>query len=227
MTGSKIPKSSTKFDVFFGRSEIQDGRPGKWLAETFSTSSLKPLKGIQRNLTGSKISMPSNKICVFQADRKTKMANPASELLRHFDLSPETATRHSIVNETELEARSQSPVPRFCFSGQKENQDGHPASDWLRHFFTSSLKPLNGIQRNLMGNKITMSSTKFVFFWLIEKPRWPPLPIRQQWWHMKLRCTIFGLLGPLFSNVGIRTLSKYLVSLERPIPKRCKSDDPF
>ena len=34
---------------FSGRSEKQDGRPGLWLAETFSTSSLKPPKGIQRN----------------------------------------------------------------------------------------------------------------------------------------------------------------------------------
>ena len=38
---------------FSGRSEKQDGRPGLWLAETFSTSPLKPLNGIQRNLTGS------------------------------------------------------------------------------------------------------------------------------------------------------------------------------
>ena len=38
---------------FSGRSEKQDGRPGLWLAETFSTSPLKPLNGIQWNLTGS------------------------------------------------------------------------------------------------------------------------------------------------------------------------------
>ena len=36
-----------------GRSEKQNGRP--WLAETFLTSPLKSLNGIQRNLTGSKI----------------------------------------------------------------------------------------------------------------------------------------------------------------------------
>ena len=46
---------------FSGRSEKQDGRPGLWLAETFSTSPLKLLNGIQRNLTGSKISTSSNK----------------------------------------------------------------------------------------------------------------------------------------------------------------------
>ena len=34
---------------FSGRSEKQDGHPCLWLAETFSISPLKPLKGIQRN----------------------------------------------------------------------------------------------------------------------------------------------------------------------------------
>ena len=36
-------------------SEKQDGRPSLWLADTFSTSSLKPPNGIQQNFTGSKI----------------------------------------------------------------------------------------------------------------------------------------------------------------------------
>ena len=45
---------------FSGRSEKQDGRPGLWLAETFSTSPLKPLNGIQPNLTESKISTSSS-----------------------------------------------------------------------------------------------------------------------------------------------------------------------
>ena len=41
---------------FFGRLEKQDYRSGLWLAETFLTS-LKPLVGIQQNLTGSNTSM--------------------------------------------------------------------------------------------------------------------------------------------------------------------------
>ena len=39
------------------------------------------------------------------------------------------------------------------------------------------MKPLNGIQRNLTGSKISKSSTKFVFFGLIGKTRWPPQPL--------------------------------------------------
>ena len=51
LTGSKISMSYTKFG-FLGRWEKQDGCPGLWLTETFSTS---PLNGIQQNLTGNKI----------------------------------------------------------------------------------------------------------------------------------------------------------------------------
>ena len=59
---------------FSGRSEKQDDHPGLWLAETFSTSPLKLLNGIQRNLTGSKISKPSTKFAhvFFGPIRKTR-----------------------------------------------------------------------------------------------------------------------------------------------------------
>ena len=45
----------------FRADQKKDGRPGLWLTETFSTSLLKLLNGIQRNLTGSKISPFSTK----------------------------------------------------------------------------------------------------------------------------------------------------------------------
>ena len=71
---------------FSGRLEKQDGRPGLWLAETFSTSPLKPLNGIKGNLTGSKISTSSTKFVFFGPIRKTKMAALAFDWLRHFRL---------------------------------------------------------------------------------------------------------------------------------------------
>ena len=46
-----------------------------------------------------------------------------------------------------------------------------------RVFFTSPLKPLKEIQRNLIGSKISTSSTKFVFFGPIRKTRWTPQPL--------------------------------------------------
>ena len=88
---------------FSGRSEKQDGRPGLLLAETFSTSPLKLLNGIQRKLTGSKISTFSTKFVFFQADRKNKMAALSFDWLRHFGLLWNCWKE---VNETWQEARS-------------------------------------------------------------------------------------------------------------------------
>ena len=208
---------------FSGGSEKQDGRPGLWLAETFSTSPLKPLNGIQRNLTRSKISTSSTKfvffrlirktrwppwplicwdifdfssetaernskkldrkqdlnvlylVCVFRADQKNTMAALASDWLRHFWLL--LWNRWTEFKETWQEARSQHPLPSLCFSGGSEKQDGRPGLWLAETFSTSPLKPLNGIQRNLTRSKISTSSTKFVFFRLIRKTRWPPWPL--------------------------------------------------
>ena len=80
-------------------------------------------------------------------------------------------------NKTSQEARTQHPLPSLCFSGQSEKQDGHPGLWLAETFFTSPLKPLNRIQRNLTGSKISTSSTKFVFFRPIGKTRWPPWPL--------------------------------------------------
>ena len=80
-------------------------------------------------------------------------------------------------NETWQEGRSQRPLPSLCFSGRSEKQDGRPGL-WLAETFTTSpLKPMNGIQRNLTGSKISTSSTKFVFFGPIKKIRRPPWPL--------------------------------------------------
>ena len=160
---------------FLGRSEKQDGRPGFWLADTFSSFPLKPLNGIQRNLTGSMILTSSTKFVFFWADRKNKMAALASDWLRHFRLL--LWNRWTEFNKTWQEARSQRPLPSLCFSGRSEKQDGRLVL-WLAETFSSSpLKPLNGIQRNLTGSMNLTSSTKFVFFGPIGKTRWPPWPL--------------------------------------------------
>ena len=87
---------------FSGRSEKQDGHPCLWLAQTFSTSPLKRLNGIQRTLTGSKISTPSTndlnalyQVCVFRPIGKTRW--PPWPLIGWdiFDFFSETAERNS------------------------------------------------------------------------------------------------------------------------------------
>ena len=84
-----------------------------------------PLKWIQRNLTGSQISMSSTKF-MFIGWSKTKMAALASNWLQHFRLLFLNCWIE--FNETYQEARSQRPLPSFtqCFSGWSRNQDEHP-----------------------------------------------------------------------------------------------------
>ena len=158
--------------VFRADRKKQDGRPGLWLAETFSTSHLKPLNGIQRNLTGSKISTSSTKFVFLGPIGKTRW--PPWPLIGWdiFDFSSETAER----NSTKLD-RKQDPnvFYQVCvFRADRKNKMAALASDWLRRFWLLPLKPLNGIQRNLM------SSTKFVFFGQISKQKWPPWTIPQK-----------------------------------------------
>ena len=160
---------------FSGWSENQDGRPGLWLAETFSTSSLKLLNGIQQNFVQKQDLNALYQVCVFQGDRKNKMAALASDWLRHF--RPLLYNRCTEFNETCQEARYQCLLPSLCISGRSEKQDGRPGLWLAETFSTSSPKPLNGIQRNLSGSKISTASTKFVFIGAIGKIRWPPWPL--------------------------------------------------
>ena len=83
-----------------------------------------------------------------------------------------TSTRHPN-NRMTKEARSQRPLPSLCFLGRSEKQDGRPGLWLAETFSTSPLKPLNGIQWNMTGSKISMSSTKFVFFRSISIQKWP------------------------------------------------------
>ena len=114
-------------------------------------------------------------VCVFGADRKNKMAALASDWLRYFRLL--LWNGWTKFNKTWQEARSQRPLPSLYFSSRSEKQDGRPGIWLAETFSTSSLKPLNGIQRNLTGSKISTPSTKFVFFKPIGKRRWLPRPL--------------------------------------------------
>ena len=71
-------------------------------------------------------------------------------------------------NETWQEARAQCPLPSSCFSRRSENQDGRTCL-WLAEIFSTSLKPLKRIQRNMTGSKNTTSSTMFVRFFSADR----------------------------------------------------------
>ena len=118
-------------------------------------------------------------------------------------------------NETWQKAWSQHPLQSLCFSGRSEKQDGRPGLWFAVTFSTSTLKPLKGIQQNLTGSKISMSSTKFVFFGPIRKTRWPPWSLirniatnvasmftrtcRLSWRHLDCR-DVIKICGQLWSQ---------------------------
>ena len=118
--------------VFRAVGKKQDDRPGLWLAETFSTSPLKPLNGIQGNLTGSKISTPSTKFAFFGPIGKTRW--PPWPLIGWdiFVFSSETAER----NSTKLDRKQDlKALYQVCvFPADRKNKMAALASDWSRYF---------------------------------------------------------------------------------------------
>ena len=174
LTGSKISTSSTKF-VFFRLIGKTKWPPRALIGlDTFDSFS-ETAKGNLTKLDRKQDLNVLYKVCVFRADRKTKMAAPASDWPRHFGLL--LWNRSTEFNETWQEAKSQGPLPSLCFSGRSEKQDGRSGLWFAETFLTSPLKPLKGILWNLTGSKISTSSTKFVFLRLIWKPWWPPWPL--------------------------------------------------
>ena len=138
LTVSKISTPSTKF-VFFGPIgktrwppwppicwDIFD-RPGLSLAETFSTSPLKPLNRIQRNLTWSKISTPSTKFVFFGPIGKTRWPPWPPICWDIFDFFSETAEQDSTKLDRKQDLKALYQV--CVFRADLENKMAALASD--------------------------------------------------------------------------------------------------
>ena len=99
---------------------------------TFSSSPLKPLNRIQRNLTGSKILKSSTKFVFFGSIGKTRW--PPWPLIGWdiFNFSSITAER----NSKKLDRKQDLNVLyQICvFLANRKNKMAALASDWLRHF---------------------------------------------------------------------------------------------
>ena len=141
-------------------------------------------------------------VCVFRTNQKNKMAAQASDWLKHFQLLLWNSWTE--FDETWQEAKAQRPLRSLCFSGQSEKQDGRPGLYLAENFSTFPLKPLNEIQWNVTGSKISTSSTKFVFFGPIGKTRWPPWPLMTETFSTSLK-----RLNGLQRNLTGSKISKY------------------
>ena len=108
-----------------GWSVKQDGRPGIWLAETFFTSPLKPLNGIQRNLSERKQDLNVlYQVMVFWGWSVKQDGRPGLWMAESFSTSP-LKSPYGIQRNLK-ETRSQRLLPSLYFSGQSVHKIGHP-----------------------------------------------------------------------------------------------------
>ena len=121
-----------------------------------TSTSLQPLKGIQCNLTGSKISTSSIEFVFFGPIGTSKMAALVSDWQGQFSISPLKPLNRIQRNLTGSKI-STSPT-KFVVFGSIEKQDDSPGLWFAEEFSTSPLKPLNRIKKNLTGRKISTSS---------------------------------------------------------------------
>ena len=148
-------------------------RPGLWLAETFSTS-LKLLNGIQRNLTGSKISTSSTKFVFFGSIGKTRW--PSWPLIGWdiFDFSSETAE----LNSTKLDRKQDLNVLyQVVFFGpiEKTKWPPWPLIGWDIFDFSSETAERNSMK---LDRKQDLNIFYQICVFLADrKTRWPPWPL--------------------------------------------------
>ena len=127
----------------------QRNKIANWLAEAFWTSPLKPLNGIQQNLTGRKISTSTNKFVFFGSIGGTRWP-PGLWFAETFSTSPPWPLNKIQQNLTGSKI-SMSSTNFVLFGPIKKGRPGL----WLAETFsTPPLWPLNRIQRNLTGSKI-------------------------------------------------------------------------
>ena len=167
LIGGKISMPSTKF-VFFGPIGKTKWPPWPLIGWDIFDFSLETTE-IQQNLTGSKLSMPSTTFVFSGKSGKNNIAALASDWLRHFRLLLWNCER----NSTKLDRKQDlNALYQVCvFQVDRKKQNGRPGLWFAETFSTFPLKPLNRIQQNLTGSKISTSSTRLGFFRLIRKTR--------------------------------------------------------
>ena len=157
---------------FLGWSENQDGRPVLWLAETFLTSSLKPLNGIKQNLKGSKMSTPSTKFVFFGPIGKTRWPPWPLNGWDIFDFSSEISEQNSTKLDTKQDLNALYQV--YVFWADRKNKMAALASDWLRHFWLLLWNCWAEFNETWQEARSQSPLPSLFFFRSIRKTRWPP-----------------------------------------------------
>ena len=157
--------------VFRANWKKQSGRPGLWMAETFSTSPLKPQNRIRRSLTGRKILTSSIKFVFLGPIGKTRW--PPWPLIGWdiFDFS-ETAEQ----NSTKLDRKEDLNVLyQVCVLGaDRKNKMAALASDLLRYFRLLLWNRSMEFNETWPGVRSQHSLPSLYFSGQSEKSRWPP-----------------------------------------------------
>ena len=159
---------------FSGRSEKQDGCPGLRLAEAFSTSFQKLLNGIQRKLTGSKISTSSSKFVFFGLIGKTRWL-PWSHWLSTSPLKLLNGIQQNLIGN-----KISMSSTKFVFFGPigKTRWPAWPLMGWdIFNFFSETVE-----QNSMKLDRKRVLNIRFqvCIFGPIGKTRWLPWPIPQK-----------------------------------------------
>ena len=150
--------------------------PSLWLAETFSTSSLKLLNRIQRNLTGSRNSTSSTKFVFFRPIGKPKW--PTGLWLAETFLTSSLNPLNEIQWNFTGSKISMWLLYQVCiFQADQKKQDGRPGLWFAETFSTFSLKPRSEFAKTWQEARNQRPLLSLVFFGLIRKTRLPPQPL--------------------------------------------------
>ena len=153
---------------FSDRSKKHDSRHGFWLAEIFATFLLKPLKGIQRNFTGSNILTSPTKFVFIGPTGKTRW--PTLHMIGWdiFDLTSANAEW----NSKKLDMKQYLNAPyQVCVFRADRRKIRWPWSLICWNIFEFSFETAQQ-NWNWKESMIAMSSTDFLFFGSIEDGRW-------------------------------------------------------
>ena len=206
---------------FSGRLEQQDARPGLWLAETFLTSILKPLNGIQRNLTWSKISTSFTEFVFFGPIGKTRWLPWPLIGWDIFDFSSETTEQNSTKHDRKQDLNVLYQV--FVFRTNRKNKMAALVSDWLRHFRLLLWNRWTEFNETWQEARSQRPLLSLCFSGRSEK--WSPWPIPPRGgvlysgaWYVALWASCW-----IYTSTSIVNMKKYELNCKATLAKYCWS----